>query len=78
MTVTYNTPKSGVRTIKQGDQDWFIHANTISYPRAFFKFSKACPRNVAATIQEAFQRNWLTIEANVYEKELTWEKLNEH
>lgn len=77
MTITYNMPKSGVRVIKQGDPDWFINANTISYPRAFFRLSRACPGDVARTIQEALQRNWLTVEANVYEKEITWEKLNE-
>ena len=76
-TATFNKPKSGVRTIKQGDEDWFIHAGLTMYPRAYWGISNRCPANVKSLLMEAMSHDWLILSANVYEREITWEKLNE-
>lgn len=79
-TVTYrNTKPSGVRNIRPGDADWFIHCGNglMMYPRANWRISNRCPENIRSLIAEAIQHKWIDLEANVYERELTWEKLNE-
>ena len=68
-----------MRSIKQGEEDWFIFAQDglMMYPRANWRISNRCPANVRSLIVEAMSHDWITLEANVYEKEITWEKLNE-
>ena len=79
MTIKIRSTPSGVRSIRPGDEDWFIYAQNglMMYPRAHWKISNQCPANIRSLIVEAVSHEWITIEANVYEREITWEKLNE-
>lgn len=79
-TATYRAPKpSGIRNVQPGDTDWFIHCadGLMMYPRASWQINQECPDNVRKILIEAMHNNWINIVANVYERELTWEKLNE-
>lgn len=70
---------SGIRNVRPGDADWFINCSDglMLYPRASWQINQDCPNDVRKILIDAMHKNWIGVVANVYERELTWEKLNE-
>ena len=77
MTIKLSTPKSTIRVVKPGDPDWNITAGLTFAPRAGFEISNDCPYEYRLIIQKCLEQSWVKPIANVYDRELTWEKLNE-
>lgn len=65
-----------IRTITQEDEDWIISSGLTIAPRAGFRISNNCPREYRMILLDCLKQGWLAPVANVYEKDLTWEKIN--
>lgn len=77
MAIKYSNLPSNVRSIKQGEGEFYIEDDLIVYSRAELKFAHDCPTDVAALIIDAFRNNHVHLIANVYDKELVWETLSQ-
>jgi predicted metal-binding protein len=64
-----------VKTIRSGEDGFWITDGMINYPRAMLHVTPECPHQIAEAIAKASQNGWLKSVAHVYGKELTWEKL---
>lgn len=74
MTFVNNDTK--IRTIHQGDDDFYISDGVKISPRAYIEISDLCPANMSLTIQRAMADGYLKTVACVKEKEYVWEKLS--
>lgn len=77
MAINYTNLSTNVRSIKQGDKEFYITDNLMVHSRAELKFAENCPTEVAAVIIDAFRNNHVHLVANVYDKELVWETLSQ-
>ncbi len=66
-----------LRTIRQGDDDFYISDGTKLSPRAYIEISDACPTNTKLAIHRALADGYLKAVACVKEKEYMWEKLSD-
>lgn len=64
--------ESCVRTIKQGDPNFYIRDGIVMAPRAGFEISNSCPNEYRSVISQAFNAGWIKPIANVTEQELMW------
>ncbi len=77
MAINYTNSPTNVRSIKQGEGEFYIEDDLIVYSRAELKFADDCPKEVAAFIIDAFRKNQVHLVANVYDRELVWETLSQ-
>jgi hypothetical protein len=70
MTIEYTNSPTNVRSIKQGEGEFYITDDLIVYSRAELKFADNCPTEVASLIIDAFRKNQVHLVANVYDHEL--------
>ncbi len=77
MAINYSTLPSNVRSIKQGEGEFYITDGLMVHSRAELKFAPDCPTDVAAAIIDAFRNNHVHLIANVYDKELMWQTLSQ-
>jgi hypothetical protein len=75
MTLATNDTK--IRTIRQGDYDFFISDGVKLAPRAYIEVSDICPSNMKLMIHRAMADGYLKAVACVKEKEYVWEKLSD-
>lgn len=77
MAIKYTNSPTNVRSIKQGEGEFYIEDDLVVYSRAELKFAPDCPTDVAAAIIDAFRNNHVYLIANVYDKELMWQTLSQ-
>lgn len=75
ITAIFNSCKTDIKTIRQGDPDFMISNGIVNYPRAMLHILPECPRNVRETLQWAYDNGYIKCVAHVPGKQLTWEKL---
>jgi hypothetical protein len=77
VAINYTNSPTNVRSIKQGEGEFYIEDDLIVYSRAELKFAENCPKEVASLIIDAFRKNQVHLVANVYDRELVWETLSQ-
>jgi len=73
--MNYTLPDKIIKTIRQGDPDFYIDNGIAIAPRAGFEISNDCPRQYKSMIIEAQRNGWLKSIAYIKESEFVWEKL---
>lgn len=68
-----NQPK--IKTLKRGDNNFFINDGLTLTPRAGFQINQKCPREYKRILQECISNDWLTPVAYMTETEFMWEEL---
>ena len=66
-----------IKTIKPGDNDWYIKGQLTITPRAGFEVSKSCPSDYRLILADCIDRGWIKPIAYMKESEYIWEKLGE-
>jgi len=62
--------KNKIRTLKPGDKHFQIQDTFTTANRAGFEIDATCPSQYKQIIAECYQRGWLTLVANVTEREM--------
>jgi hypothetical protein len=68
--MVYQTRKSQIRTLKQGDNNFTIIDGVMTAPRAGFEISNNCPAEYKSIFITAINAGWIKPVANVTEREL--------
>jgi hypothetical protein len=68
--MVYQTRKSQIRTLKQGDNNFTIIDGVMIAPRAGFEISNNCPAEYKSIFITAINAGWIKPVANVTEREL--------
>ena len=63
------------KTLKQHDDGFRFVDGIFSVPRAMLLVTPECPSHYRDMIQDARDRGWLVVKANIPESELMWGKL---
>ena len=69
--------KDKIKTIKAGDNDWYMKDGLMVTPRAGFEINQNCPAEYRTIINQCLQSGWLKPVAYMRESEYIWEKLGE-
>jgi hypothetical protein len=67
--------KHKIKTLKPGDNNWYIDSNFIRTPRAGFEISINCPNNYREVIEQCVNFGWLKPVAYMKDTEYMWEQL---
>ena len=73
--MTFTTPHSTIKTIRQNDPNFQINNGLVLASRAGFEISNNCPSQYKLMIMEAIKNGWLQPVANMLESEFVWEQL---
>ena len=68
-------PKHKIKTLKPGDNNWFIDSDFTRTPRAGFEISVSCPRDYRMVLSECIDRGWIKPVAYMKETDYVWETL---
>lgn len=68
--------KSNLKSIKPGEDDFYIADGITVCPRAGFEINQQCPREYKLIIAECINNGWLKPVAHVTEKEYLWMNLS--
>jgi hypothetical protein len=66
-----------IKTIKPGDEDWYIKGQLTLTPRAGFEITERCPAEYQKLLMECWGNGWIKPIAYMKESEYIWEKLGE-
>lgn len=68
----YNT---SIKTVRQGDSNWWLNDGYTTAPRAGIEISAACPREYTSIIITAINNGWIKPIAHVHGKTLTMDAM---
>jgi len=77
MTIEAYSSGKKIKSIKQGDSNFYITDGMMTSGRAGYILSLDCPPEYIRIIDHAWQQGWLTPVAYMLESEYMWEKLGE-
>lgn len=67
--------KHKIKTLKPGDNNWYIDSNFTRTPRAGFEISINCPNSYREVIEQCVNYGWLKPVAYMKDTEYMWEQL---
>lgn len=73
--MTFNTPKTNIEAIRQGDPRFMLTDGMVVYPRAMIHVLPECPTNIRNMLNWAIAEGYIKTVAHVRGKDLTWEAL---
>jgi hypothetical protein len=75
--ITMSAPTHVIKTVKQGDKDWYIKNQFTIAPRAGFEISTKCPSEYRMILSKCIDNGWVKPIAYMKESEYVWEQLQE-
>jgi len=67
---------TSLRTIRPGDNDWYLVDGSMIAARASIEISDECPFTYKSIILQAIESGWLKSVATVKDTELFWEEFS--
>ena len=74
--MTFNTKKSNIQEIREGDPGFYISDGYAIAGRAGLIIHPECPKDHAFYIHQAIARKYISLTSRVYDHELVWEELS--